>query len=190
MASFVSSNLRKSAKKLNKDLDAILDVSKDQKIKATYNVQVEADVEELEGALELIDAFPVEAAKAFYFTMEIICNDLMAELDNAMEAVAWDWYGENRDIIDTRELQESGRCEFDPTTNSIVISYDSPYAEIVHFGGVISSPLQPGVDIVYPARPWVEAVVFGGGPVRRFQFQKEFNSVFFKQLEKNIGIKL
>lgn len=188
MASFISSNLKRTARKLNKDLDVILDVSKDRKIKSTYNIGVDVNNEEFEAALELIDAFPVAAAKAFYFTMNIICNDLMAELDNAMEATVWPWYNDTRDIIDTRELQESGRCEFDPTTNSIVVSYDADYAEIVHFGGVISSPVAPGVDIIYPARPWVEAVVYGGGPVPRFDFQKEFNSVFFRQLEKNIGV--
>lgn len=190
MASFLSSNTKRAFRKVNRDLDAFLDVTKDQRKTSQYRVEADADEELFEAALDLIDAFPAAATKAFYFAMEIVCNDLMAELDEAMEANVWEWYGESRDIIDTRELQESGRVEFDPTRNAIVVSYSAPYAEIVHFGGVINSPLNPSVDIVYPARPWVEAVVYGNGPVKRFDFQKAFNDVFFSALEKNIGIKL
>lgn len=190
MASFLSSNTKKAFRKLNKNFDAFLDVTRDKKIRTSYTVKADVDMEEFEGALELIDAFPAEATKAFYFTMKVLCNDLMAELDRAMESPVWQWYGDSRDIIDTKKLQESGRCEYDPSDNTIVVSYNTDYAEIVHFGGVIKSPLNQNVDIIYPARPWVEAVIYGNGPVPQFNFQKTFNSIFFSALERNIGLKL
>lgn len=191
MASFVSSNLKRSLRKLNKDLDVIMDAGSPKKIKASMGVLADVDTEEFEAALDLIDRFPDAAAKAFYFSMKIVCNDLMAELDRAMEASVWSWSdGSTRDIIDTGKLQESGRCVYDPNTNQIIVAYNTDYAEIVHYGGVIQSPLNPDVDIVFPARPWVESVILGNGPVPAFNFQKTFNSIFFDALERNLGLKL
>lgn len=189
--SFLSSSLDKSLRKFKRNGEALLKACKNANRVTTIKFVVESDNDELNELRDLAEAFPDAFAKAYYFSLDIVCNDLLAALDEAMEAHVWEWIdGSTRDIIDTRKLQESGRVEFNPTASTIEVYYDIDYAEIVHFGGVIRSPFNPDVDIVIPARPWVEAVILGNGPVPKFDFQSSFDAVFYKAFERNLGIKL
>ena len=78
-------------------------------------------------------------------------------LDDALESPVWGWADGTRDIVDTGALKESAVIDVDGF--GFVVSYTMPYAAIVHYGGVTRN------GFVYPARPWVQAVMVGGGPV-------------------------
>lgn len=94
-------------------------------------------------------------------TVERAAVDLESKLDAAMASSLW---GELGDIIDSGDLRDSLQVVVEG--NSIQISYDSPYANLVHYGGYVAPYGNKSIDKVYiPARPWVEAVFTGNGPV-------------------------
>jgi len=94
-------------------------------------------------------------------TIERVANDLELKLDAAMASTLW---GELGDIIDSGDLRDSLSVVIQG--DSVEISYDSPYANLVHYGGYIAPYGNKSIDKVYiPARPWVEAVFTGNGPV-------------------------
>jgi hypothetical protein len=83
--------------------------------------------------------------------------------------------------VDTGELMASGRVTL--SENGITISYDAPYAALIHYGGYIHPYGNVNLRVFLPPRPWIESVMFGGGPVPQFDFvsyytreiAKEFN---------------
>lgn len=93
---------------------------------------------------------------------------LKNRLDLAISASVWDWpKGGPRDIIDTRKLKNSGSVTWNG--KSLVINYTAPYADIVHDGGYIFPYGNKNARPIYlPGRPWVSAVLNGGGPVPRW----------------------
>lgn len=92
-----------------------------------------------------------------------IAVDLKAALDSAMKS----WPGGS--IVDSGELLASGSVTVTP--EGLTISYDAPYAALVHFGGYIVPFGNESASRVYlPPRPWVESVINGGGPVPQFDF--------------------
>jgi hypothetical protein len=189
MASFVSRSLIRSLRKLKKNQDDL--IKEAEKLGGVYKGTFKMSLKDIDiSALsDLIEQMPDAAAKAHKMTMEIICNDLHAALDEAIEATVWEWSdGKTRDIFDTGQLLESGSVEFDPSAGNIIIRYGANYAAIVHFGGIVRSPWQPGAEIYYPARPWIEAVLTGNGPVPRFDFSKAYEENFYRFMEKEIGL--
>jgi hypothetical protein len=94
--------------------------------------------------------------------------ELKTALDNAMSASVW---GENStDIIDTGELQSSLQIKI--SGDRLDIGYYADYAALVHYGGYVLPYGNPNAARVYIAgRPWVESVLFDGGPVDRYDFQ-------------------
>lgn len=101
---------------------------------------------------------------------QIVASKLGEALDDAMESAVWRWNGGSRDIIDTGELKASRSITV--ISNRIEISYNVPYAGIVHYGGYILPYGNPNASKVYlPARPWVDSVVLGRGPVPQFDFE-------------------
>lgn len=87
--------------------------------------------------------------------------DLKQKLAAAMASSAW---GEMGDIIDSGDLRDSLNLVINGS--QIEVSYDSPYANLIHYGGYIVPYGNNKVDKVYiPGRPWVEAVFTGNGPV-------------------------
>lgn len=111
---------------------------------------------------------------------KIIAEKLGEALDQAMEAAVWAWNdGASRDIIDTAALKASRRITVE--SSRLSITYDLPYAGLVHYGGYILPYGNKNAQKVYvPARPWVEAVVVGGGPVPKFDFE----SIYIDAIEK------
>ena len=98
-------------------------------------------------------------------------NNLSAEqgtvremLDQAMEANVWTWISDTRNIIDTAALKESLTIRMNGF--GLIVSYSMPYAAIVHYGGIMKN------GQVYPARPWAESVLLGGGPVSQINWVK------------------
>ena len=97
-----------------------------------------------------------------------------AALNEAMESPVWEWNGvttkrENgdvvgtpRDIVDTGKLKES--LQIRANNLGLIVSYNTPYAAIVHYGGITWN----GGFI--SDRPWAEAVLLGGGPVSQINW--------------------
>jgi hypothetical protein len=100
----------------------------------------------------------------------IVAEKLSEALDNAMESAVWNWNGGARDIIDTGELRDSKSVKVQG--NRIEISYNVPYAGLVHYGGYILPYGNQSAQKVYlPARPWVDSVILGRGPIPQFDFE-------------------
>jgi hypothetical protein len=111
---------------------------------------------------------------------QIVAAELGLALDEALDAAVWAWRdGGARDIIDTGKLKASRKITVEG--RRIDISYDVPYAGIVHFGGYILPYGNPNAEKVYlPARPWVDSVALGGGPVPKFDFER----IYAETIEK------
>ena len=86
-------------------------------------------------------------------------------LAQALESPVWSWTdGGTRDIVDTGALKES--AVVDVNDFGFIVSYTEPYAAIVHYGGVTRN------GFVYPARPWVQATLVGGGPIEPIDWKE------------------
>ena len=105
----------------------------------------------------------------------VIAGELEAALKNAMNSSVWPVPSGTGDIIDTGKLMESGVIRADGS--SIVIAYTAPYAAIVHYGGYIAPFGNQASRVYLPARPWVQSVLQGGGPVEQFDLKKRYSQV-------------
>lgn len=97
-----------------------------------------------------------------------IAADLKEALDSAIRNKTWSTLTGTDDIFDTGELMTSGSVSV--TSDGIKISYDAPYANLVHFGGYINPYGDQSRKVYLPPRPWIESVLNGGGPVEQFDF--------------------
>lgn len=114
----------------------------------------------------------VTAEKGVAEANRIIADMLAIALDEAMESVVWMWSdGASRDIIDTGALKKSRTITVEGPR--IMISYNLPYAALVHYGGYVLPYGNRNAQRVYlPGRPWVQSVVLGGGPIPRLNFEE------------------
>lgn len=101
-----------------------------------------------------------------------IAVDLMIALDEAMRSNIWQTTDGKEDIIDTGKLLESGSVTV--TSNGLTIAYDEPYAALVHYGGYIVPYGNSTTRVYLPARPWVDSVLNGIGPIKEFDFEKYY----------------
>ena len=97
-----------------------------------------------------------------------IAVDLKLELDGALRSSVWRTPGGVSDIYDTGELLASGRVTVG--SDGVTVSYDAPYAALVHYGGYINPYGNTSARVYLPPRPWVDSVLNGGGPVPAFDF--------------------
>lgn len=122
----------------------------------------------------------------------VVERELPQRLTEAMESSVWGpfspkqpYYRKNgelvgpgsRDLIDTGALHDSLKIKtsFLSTKTVISVSYTSPYAGIVHYGGVIQPWGNPNAaSVILPARPWVQSVLGGGGPVPQYNVNQVF----------------
>lgn len=110
-----------------------------------------------------------------------IVTDLKAALDDAIQSNTWQGINGINDIYDSGELLRSGRVQ--ATSNGFTIAYDAPYAAMIHYGGYITPyGRKTGERIYLPARPWVDAVLRGGGPVPQFNITKYYEQELIKAL--------
>lgn len=101
---------------------------------------------------------------------QIVAQRLGEALDQAMSLAVWGWNGGVRDIVDTGALRDSRQITV--TGNRIDITYNLPYAGLVHYGGYILPYGNSNASKVYvPGRPWLESVVLGGGPIPEFDYE-------------------
>lgn len=123
--------------------------------------------------LSLLENFPSQfdrAAKEIHSrALVFLSEELELALGIAMESNVWGWEYGDGDIYDTGALRDSGRVVV--SGNSLQIFYGEEYAAIVHYGGYISPYGNPNVTIYMPGRPWIQAVILGGGPVPQFDME-------------------
>ena len=116
--------------------------------------------------------------KAINDASQQIAVDLKQALDEAMRSGVWRTVDGTDDIIDTGALLASGKVTV--TDSGVTISYDAPYAALVHYGGYIAPYGNQQARVYLPPRPWVEAVLSGIGPVPPF----DFRSYYQKAIER------
>lgn len=82
-------------------------------------------------------------------------------LKEAISTAQWEGYdGTTVDIVDTGALRSSQKVQVQG--NSLVISYDVPYANLVHFGGYVVPYGNSFAERVFiPARPWTSIITDG-----------------------------
>jgi hypothetical protein len=98
-------------------------------------------------------------------------------LPKAMQASSWGFTGGSRDIIDTGQLMKSMNVTI--SGSSVQVSYDEPYAALVHYGGYIQPYGNRDAAPMYlPGRPWVQAVLTGGGPVESIDYESIYRDAF------------
>jgi hypothetical protein len=107
-----------------------------------------------------------------------IATDLGAALSDAMRSSVWSTPSGSSDIVDTGNLLASGTVT--ANRGGVTVAYDAPYAALVHFGGYINPFGNTRVRVYLPPRPWVESVLFGGGPVQEFDFSRYYREEFEK----------
>lgn len=122
---------------------------------------------------DLIQKLPVIFNEAHQAAISNITESLRMALNDAMESPVWDWNSDNRDIIDTGALRDSLELYAD-SDGDIHIMYGEDYAAIVHYGGYFHPYGNKTIKQYYPGRPWIDAVLNGGGPVDQFDFESEY----------------
>ena len=99
--------------------------------------------------------------------LDAVATQLKMALDAALEAPVWAWNDGVRDIVDTGTLKSSGVVVVRPL--ELQVYYTAPYAMLVHNGGYIQPYGNPNARPIYlPPRPWIKSVLYGGGPVPKF----------------------
>lgn len=147
---------------------------------AKFNFKFNIDgLEELGPFLQYVDKLPDKVEEAHHKTMQVVAQRLKEALDEAMESPIWQWTSDVRDIIDTGALKASGRVSYNRSSQSISISYGEEYAAIVHYGGYIKSGYNADVQIYYPDRPWISAVLNGTNGINQFPFAAIYKTSFF-----------
>jgi hypothetical protein len=104
-----------------------------------------------------------------------IAVDLKEALDGSIANDAWGDGG----LVDTGALRDSGSVTINE--NGLTIAYDAPYASLLHYGGYIHPYGNVNLRVYLPPRPWVESVLFGGGPVPVFDFARYYTEEIIKQ---------
>lgn len=102
-----------------------------------------------------------------------VAQDALREaLDLAVSSSVWGWNeGGSRDIVDTGALRDS--LTVSRQGKELLIDYSAPYASFVHYGGYIQPYGNASIAAVYiPGRPWVDSVLYGGGPVAQLDLDR------------------
>jgi len=110
-----------------------------------------------------------------------VADDLAAQVEDALKKAlmssVWAWSDGRRDIFDTGQLANSGKVVVG--SSGLEVVYTAPYAAIVHNGGYIHPYGNVRARPIYlPGRPWIKSVLYGEGPVPRFDFEGFFDSKF------------
>lgn len=148
------------------------------------SIKITTDLVNSKDLTTLTKQFPDAIDNAHLKTLRFVAEELEIALGVAMETNAWNWdYGDG-DIVDTGALRDSVSVEV--IADSIRVSYGEEYAAIVYYGGYIHPYGNPRVQIYMPPRPWVNAVLNGGGPVPQFNVADVYGKYFFDFLRKEL----
>jgi phage gpG-like protein len=141
-------------------------------------ISLDVTKNEISGLLEnlprLLKVAHRKAMKQMAFLLE-------EALNTAMESPVWDWTNDTRDIVDTGKLKDSLKIIVDSDGDMNII-YGTEYAAIVHYGGYFHPFGNREINQYFPGRPWVSAVLEGGGPVEQFEFEDTYKTLLFSEL--------
>lgn len=126
----------------------------------------------VEGDIDAVDEEGIE--EAYEAKVKQVMGKLAQEVEKALTAAlrapVWNWRSGARDIYDTGELARSVNIAISGT--GISVSYSAPHASIVHNGGYIFPYGNKSARPIYlPPRPWIQSVLYGGGPVPKFDLE-------------------
>ena len=152
----------------------------DTRVKVKFRARNRVSFQEYE--LGIRD-MPSDLRKAANKATDMIIAELGSALDAAMGASTWNWPSGARDIIDTGALRNS--LSIKKAGNGFTISYNQPYAAIVHYGGYIQPYGNPSAAKFYfPPRPWIDSVLNGSGSIPQFDFEGAFKKAFDEVTQK------
>ena len=145
-----SGSLRKKIKRAAKILSSLDDVSL-----ALPQIKMQVDTSKFNRA--------VQALKTKY-DGDKLAEGLRSGIDLALKLVIsekiWEVADGRDDIIDTGALLASQSVTVIGST--IIVTYDEPYAALIHYGGYIVPYGNESASRVYlPPRPWAETVLKG-----------------------------
>jgi hypothetical protein len=117
-----------------------------------------------------------------------VTTKLEIALDQAMDSSIWNWTGMTlrnngsqvftpRNIVDMGDLKASRDVRYAhyPNMTAWTIKYNSPYANITHYGGYIQPYGNKSASAVYlPPRPWVESVLKGGNGITKVDLRTPY----------------
>lgn len=150
-------------------------------IKTGFKITSAAKLDEFK---KVAKKFPEQVQKAHEQTLLALADELYIALGEAMESKVWQWdYGDG-DIVDTGQLRDSLSVTVED--NEIKFSYGAEYAAVVYYGGYIHPYGNRNVKIYMPPRPWVKAVLVGGGPVPKFPFLVKYREIFVEKLNTEL----
>lgn len=149
------------------------------------NIGVDLVITGLDKAKQPFDVLQKQIKKAHLKAVRLMADEFSKALDDAMESNVWDWNGDKRDIIDTGELKKSKKVIVD-SDGDIHIFYGTDYAAIVHYGGYFYPYGNENAKTFYPGRPWVTALIEGGGPIDQFDFGKIYGTFLISELNTMI----
>jgi len=152
--------------KYQKRIQQLNNIQIKQRLKASIGLRFTCDIN--------LDSIIQQLTKVNDMALSIISQELPDALNAAMRSDVW---GRSRDgdsdIIDTGELSRS--LNISMTNNGLTISYDSPYAGIIHYGGYIVPYGNDSLEKVYISpKPWLESVAFGNGPIPGYDFRDAY----------------
>lgn len=161
-----------------------LNRTRQSKNKVNTSIKITADLLNTKDLQKLTRQFPDAIENAHLKTLRFVADELEIALGVAMETNAWSWdYGDG-DIVDTGALRDSVNVEI--VGSSIKVTYAEEYAAIVYYGGYIHPYGNPRVQIYMPGRPWINAVLNGGGPVPQFNVADVYGRHFFDILRQEL----
>lgn len=149
-------------------------------------IKIDFVIEQKKGFDELAKTLGRKIKNIHKKAMLAVANDLEQALNASMNSAVWDWNGDSRDIVDTGELRDSLSLILD-SDSDIHILYNEDYAAIVHYGGYFNPYGNPNVSLYYPGRPWVDSVLFGGGPVPQFDVEERY-AIHFSELISKVKV--
>jgi phage gpG-like protein len=102
-------------------------------------------------------------------------------LQQAISANVWRLRNGIGDIISSGDLLRSQ--SIDLTSDGLRISYDVPYASLIHYGGYIKPYGNQDARLVYiPGRPWVQTVLDGG--FNNFELSVVYSDIILRILKE------
>jgi hypothetical protein len=110
--------------------------------------------------------------EATNLALNIISSEIGGYLNDAISSSIWG--GSDPDIVDSGKLRNS--LTVTRSGSSIIISYDEPYAKLIHYGGYIVPYGNESAARKYiEGKPWVESIIFGNGPIAGYDYQEAYN---------------
>tara|TARA_Y100000004_G_C8871718_1_gene393599 strand:+ start:394 stop:966 length:573 start_codon:yes stop_codon:yes gene_type:complete len=164
---------------------AVNDLSRDLRL-TLPSLGVDVDLTSLKKAEEPLVLLQKQIKDAHMAAVNLMAAEFSKALDDAMESSVWSWGTDNRDIVDTGELKKSKKVVVD-SDGDIHVFYGADYAAIVHYGGYFHPYGNENAKTFYPGRPWVTALIEGGGPIDQFNFSAIYRILFVTELNKLLG---